>query len=77
MRELNPDDVIRHSERLRDGRRFIRCEHRPTGAIVEAFAERNESLLKLNERLWQELSAKVLKPQNQDNLERHNGYKTK
>jgi hypothetical protein len=61
MEAPNPNsaDVTRHSERLIDGRRFIRYVHEPTGIFADGFVEKEESIAKANERLWQELVEKM------------------
>jgi hypothetical protein len=59
MVELKPNDVTRISERLGDGRRWIRYLHEPTGVSIEDYAGQDEPISKVNERLFEELQRRV------------------
>jgi protein subunit release factor A len=56
---IDPADIQRISSKGVDGRRSIRLIHLPTGISVEGSVAKNESSLKLHDRLMKELSEKA------------------
>ena len=59
MYKLDPKDLTRISERLADGRRFVRYVHNPTGVFVESYSSQDEPIPMFNNHLLDELESRV------------------